>query len=100
MRMVLVSSTGVNHAWVFVIPILANQRLVAGQEGLLVRRAHISEDDPAQLLDGIRGMADAVLEDAALGLSRLLQAAAIHVVDPAVEGTAEATVFDTTVLER
>src|SRR4051812_28552987 len=45
-------------------------------------------------------MANAVLEDAALGLGRLLEAAAIHVVHPAVEGTAEAAILDATVCER
>src|SRR5262249_11780287 len=73
---------------------------VAGQGGTLIGRAHIGEDQPVALLQGIPGLADLVPEEAALGLTGLLEAAAFRIELPAVVAAADAVVLDLTVVER
>src|SRR5206468_3923391 len=74
--------------------VLADEHFVVRQEGLQLGRAQIREYQPAQVLAGVSGMLDAVLEGAALRLRGLLQTVAADVVHPTVEGAPEAAVLD------
>jgi len=64
------------------------------------QRSEIGEQQPSHLLDRIRGETDGVLEHRLLGLKGLLQATAGLVVEPAVIRTADATIFEESVVQR
>ena len=80
-------------------PVLHHQHVEERQQ----RRglgAHIGPDEAAQLLHLVGSELDLVLEAAALGLGRLLQALAGPVIEPAVIRAAKAVAFDPAVIER
>ncbi len=74
--------------------------VVARQRRLLGRRAHIGEDEAVAFLERIPGLADFLALAPALGLARLIEAASLHVEEPAVIAAADAVILDPPVIER
>ncbi|MEY9384258.1 hypothetical protein ABIF93_002515 [Bradyrhizobium japonicum] len=76
------------------------QAFVSRQHRAFLGRAHIGKDQPVALLDRVPGLADLVLELAAVGLAGLLETAAFGVELPAVIAAADAVFLDLAVIER
>src|SRR5579864_4244729 len=74
--------------------------VVARQHRPPVRRAEIGEDQTVPLFEGIPRLAHAVAVTSALGLAGLVEAAALHVEQPAVIAAADAVLLAAPVIER
>nr|WP_229191419.1 hypothetical protein [Bradyrhizobium brasilense] len=75
------------------------QALVARQHRPFLGRPHIGEDQAVAFLHRIPGLAHLVLEQAAVGLAGLFEAAALGVEFPAVIAAADTVFLDLAVIE-
>jgi hypothetical protein len=76
-----------------------HQRLVVRQQRFAIRRAHVGEDEAAKVLARVRRVPNAIFEGG-VRLGWLLDAVAVHVIDPAMHGAPDAAILDPPVLER
>src|SRR5207249_8242759 len=74
------------------------QVLEIGDQGRFAR-PQVRKNEPGPLDAWIRQVVDLLMEGAARGLTRLLQAASVEVVKPAMVDAAQATVLQATVAE-
>jgi hypothetical protein len=74
--------------------------IVTCQDRLLIRGAHVSEDQPVPFLYGVPRLSDLVLELATVGFAGLLQAMAFVIKKPTVIAAAESAFFHLGIIER
>jgi len=76
------------------------KRVVHREHGRHPGRPHVGEDQAAELVRGVRAVAQPLPQRALGGLARRLEKAAVHVEDPAVIAAADAALLENAVLER
>src|SRR5262245_50137813 len=79
--------------------VIFEEQIIARQERRGIG-ANIGKDKTSKLFGFERRMADAIFECAVGGFGGLLQAAAAHVVEPAMIAAADAAIFDAAEFER